>query len=196
VALLCILVNLSFALGRKLEWDAVNERVLNDDEANRLLSSPGRGPWQTCRRETNMTAASEKFLADIRNSDAEVRYSSWSHASEIDPEVIPELGKLIATGQPGVGKAAGEALKNIVHSVGKEPGGARRAAVVRQLIALTADGQPSWTRTTALRHLSVIGGDESVSAAARVLVNAELQEEAAFCAAAVASKNLDVAWPA
>ncbi len=45
VASLCILGNVSFQLQRKLEWDAVNERVVNDDEANRLLSRPGRGPW-------------------------------------------------------------------------------------------------------------------------------------------------------
>jgi len=45
VAGLCILGNLSYMLGRKLEWDPVNERVKNDDEANRLLSRPGRGQW-------------------------------------------------------------------------------------------------------------------------------------------------------
>jgi hypothetical protein len=32
-------------LQRKLEWDPVNERFINDGEANRLLSRPGRGPW-------------------------------------------------------------------------------------------------------------------------------------------------------
>ncbi len=45
VASLCILGNISYMLGRKLEWDPVNERVKNDDEANRMLSRPGRGPW-------------------------------------------------------------------------------------------------------------------------------------------------------
>ena len=45
VAHLCILGNLSYALGRKFEWDPVNERIKNDEEANRLLSRPGRGPW-------------------------------------------------------------------------------------------------------------------------------------------------------
>jgi predicted dehydrogenase len=45
VASLCILGNVSFQLQRKLEWDAVNERVNNDDEANRLLSRPGRSVW-------------------------------------------------------------------------------------------------------------------------------------------------------
>jgi predicted dehydrogenase len=41
----CILGNLSYAVGRKFEWDPVNERILNNDEGNRLLSRPGRGPW-------------------------------------------------------------------------------------------------------------------------------------------------------
>jgi HEAT repeat protein len=36
-------------------------------------------------------------------------------------------------------------------------------------------------RTVALRHLSLIGGDETVPVAAKLLRNAELQEEAAFC---------------
>ena len=45
VAHLCILGNLSFAMGRKFEWDPVNERILNDDEANRLISRPGRAGW-------------------------------------------------------------------------------------------------------------------------------------------------------
>ena len=42
---ICILGNLSFAVGRKFEWDPVDERILDDDEGNRLLSRPGRGPW-------------------------------------------------------------------------------------------------------------------------------------------------------
>ncbi|HQH72633.1 MAG TPA: gfo/Idh/MocA family oxidoreductase, partial [bacterium] len=45
VATLCVLGNLSYILGRKLEWDPVNAVVKNDDEANRLLSRPGRGEF-------------------------------------------------------------------------------------------------------------------------------------------------------
>ena len=45
VASLCILGNIAFQLQRKLEWDPVSETCKNDDEANRLLSRPGRGPW-------------------------------------------------------------------------------------------------------------------------------------------------------
>ena len=42
---LCILGNLAYRLGRPLEWDFENDRVVNDDEANRWLHEPGRGPW-------------------------------------------------------------------------------------------------------------------------------------------------------
>jgi hypothetical protein len=45
VASICILGNVGFQLQRRLEWDPVAERFTNDEEANRLLSRPGRGPW-------------------------------------------------------------------------------------------------------------------------------------------------------
>lgn len=45
VASMCILGNLAYRLGRPLEWDPVKEEFIGDAEANRLLSSPGRGPW-------------------------------------------------------------------------------------------------------------------------------------------------------
>jgi len=128
-----------------------------------------------------MSPESEKFLADIRSDDADVRFAAWSRAGGADPEVILPLGKLLVADQPGVRKAADESLKRIVHSVGKEPVSVRRAAVVKQLIVLTGEGQAGWTRTIALRHLSLIGGDETVPAAAKLLRNVELQEEAVFC---------------
>lgn len=44
-ATLCNLGNLSYMLGRKLEWDGVNERVVGDDVANRMLGKPQRYPY-------------------------------------------------------------------------------------------------------------------------------------------------------
>ena len=41
----CILANLSCQLGRSLTWDPAAGRVLNDDEATRLLRRPYRAPW-------------------------------------------------------------------------------------------------------------------------------------------------------
>ncbi len=41
----CILANLSMKLGRSLTWDAAQQRVVGDEEANRLLHRPYRAPW-------------------------------------------------------------------------------------------------------------------------------------------------------
>jgi predicted dehydrogenase len=41
----CIMANLSMKLGRTLAWDAAQQRVVGDEEANRLLRRSYRAPW-------------------------------------------------------------------------------------------------------------------------------------------------------
>lgn len=41
----CILGNMAMKLGRTLEWDSAKGRVVEDEEANRLLRRPYRSPW-------------------------------------------------------------------------------------------------------------------------------------------------------
>ncbi len=41
----CILANIALQVGRTLEWDAQQQQVAGDDEANRLLRRPYRQPW-------------------------------------------------------------------------------------------------------------------------------------------------------
>ena len=43
--LLSHLGNISFLLGRKLQWDPEKERFAGDDAANRMISKPYRAPW-------------------------------------------------------------------------------------------------------------------------------------------------------
>lgn len=43
---LCNLQHIAVRLQRKLRWDPVNERFLQDDEANALLDRPMRAPWK------------------------------------------------------------------------------------------------------------------------------------------------------
>src|SRR5260370_9137371 len=40
----CILANLSMKLGRSLKWDPINQPILGDDEANKLLRCPYCSP--------------------------------------------------------------------------------------------------------------------------------------------------------
>jgi predicted dehydrogenase len=41
-----LLARIALRLGRIVHWDAEHERIVNDDEANRLLSYDYRSPWQ------------------------------------------------------------------------------------------------------------------------------------------------------
>jgi hypothetical protein len=47
-----ILANLAMQTGRTLQWDPVAGRIVGDDEANRLLRRPYRGPWVHPEPET------------------------------------------------------------------------------------------------------------------------------------------------
>ncbi len=44
-ATLCILGNLAYMLGRKLTWDGVQQKIIGDEHANRLLGQPQRHPY-------------------------------------------------------------------------------------------------------------------------------------------------------
>jgi len=45
VAFLTVLGNLSFLLGRKLQWDQAKMEIVGDDLARRLMSRPQRHPY-------------------------------------------------------------------------------------------------------------------------------------------------------
>jgi predicted dehydrogenase len=44
-ATMCHLGNIATRLGRSIKWDAAKEQVVDDAEANRMLSRPQRDPW-------------------------------------------------------------------------------------------------------------------------------------------------------
>lgn len=45
VITLPIIANISYLLGRKLNWDPIREQFIGDEEANRFLAEPYRAPW-------------------------------------------------------------------------------------------------------------------------------------------------------
>lgn len=139
----------------------------------------------------------DKFLAGIRSDDEEVNYAAWSTADTVDPSVIPALSELLTAKKPNVRKAAEEALKNIVHAVGKtidprslganvgrpdDPGRMDpRQQVVMHLLSLLDGKRPKIEKTTAMRHLSLIATTDDVDKIAEFIHDPQLREEAAFC---------------
>jgi len=45
VAILTVLGNLSFLLGRKLHWDHSKREIVGDEQARRLMDRPQRYPY-------------------------------------------------------------------------------------------------------------------------------------------------------
>ncbi len=153
--------------------------------------------------------AEDQFLAGIQSDDEEANYAAWSMADQVDPSVIPALAKLLAAKQPNVRKAAEEALKKIVHSVGKtidpsslsanagrpdNPGQMdRRQQVVTHLLALLEGKRAEIEMVTALRHLSLIATSDDVEQIAALIHNAQLREEVVFCLERIPGKTSEEA---
>lgn len=125
----------------------------------------------------------EKFLADIRSDDKDVRFAAWRAAGDADPSVIASLAGLVdSKDNPGVAKASREAMITMVHSVGKDVNHPKRAAVVQELIQVSGSEQASLAaRVHAYRLLSNIAPEGSAADVAKGLTNADLREEAIYC---------------
>ena len=125
-------------------------------------------------------ADEKKFLADIQSDNADVRFAAWRGAGEMSAAVIPELGKAMASPDPGIAKAAMEALTTMTHSVGADPANPKRAGVAQGLIGLAAPSSAPPVRAHAFRMLSNIAGEPQVAAIAKYLGEAAVREEAIF----------------
>jgi predicted dehydrogenase len=45
-ATICHLGNIALRLGRRIQWDPASEKIVNDDEASKMLERPYRDPWK------------------------------------------------------------------------------------------------------------------------------------------------------
>lgn len=125
--------------------------------------------------------ANEKLISDIQSGDKEVRFAAWRAAGDADASAIGELGKLAVSSNPGVAKAAREAITTMVHAVGKDTADGRRGAVVKELMALGGGGNPLAARVLACRLLSDIAPESEAGAIAKWLLEADVREEAIYC---------------
>ncbi len=154
--------------------------------------------------------AEDKFLAGIRSDDENANYAAWSNVADVDPGVIPALCELLVSKKLNVRKAAEEALKNFVHSVGKtidprsfganigrpdDPGrmDRRQLVVMHFLVVLEESKRHGTERATALRHLSLIATTDDVDRVAAFIHDPHLREEAAFCLERIPGKAAEEA---
>jgi len=126
-------------------------------------------------------ADKEKFLADLQSENKDLRFAAWRDAGTAPPETIPQLVRLASEGNPGVAKAAREAITTMVHAAGKDPSDPRRASVVKHLIEALSAQVPSSAKAHLFRLLSLIAPEESSPEISKWLSDADLREEAVFC---------------
>ena len=153
--------------------------------------------------------AEDKFLAGLRSDDEDVNYAAWTTADQVEPSVIPAVSELLVSKKPNVRKAAEEALKNIVHAVGKaidpnslaantgrpdDPGRMdRRQQVVMHLKNILSGKRQEIEKVTALRHLSLIATADDVPQIAALIHDPRLREEVAFCLERIPGKTAEEA---
>ena len=183
--------------------------MMSSDKTSLLSHSAAAAAVLASATKSSAAEKEDKFLADIKSDDEDVRYAAWDIADQMDPEVIPALSELLAVDKPGVRKAADEALNNIVHSVGKEvnPAGLRanagrpdapgqldkRQQVVAKLLDLLTGQRHNTEKATALRRLSLIATTDDVLAVAKLVHDPKLREEAVFCLERIPGKTSEEA---
>jgi len=123
-------------------------------------------------------AGADDLLTKIKSSDAGVRSAAWAKAGPVGAPAVVPLGALIGGEDPGVARAATEAMRVIVHHAGRPGAAAERTAVEAELIKLLANDRPAKVRVEAAEMLSFIGGDAAVPALAGMLSEPPVRERA------------------
>jgi HEAT repeat protein len=125
----------------------------------------------------------EELLAKIKDKDDKVRSAAWLAAGEVGAPAVKPLAAVVCdpSSELEVGRATKHAMWKIVRSAGRPGADAEKNAVVAELLALLAEGQPTPLAREVLWMLSEIGGNESVLPLAKLLVSRELREDARCC---------------
>ena len=133
VAKLCIMANIAYRLGRRLEWDHANERFVNDEQptyanirarpvAIKRYTMMNQATYRRRVWELLFTACAvicfaapaaelDEFLARIADPSAEVRAEAWKAAGPLGAPAVMPLAKLAESSEPGISKAALAASK-------------------------------------------------------------------------------------
>ncbi|MBZ0257961.1 hypothetical protein K8I31_17990, partial [bacterium] len=93
---------------------------------------------------------------------------------------ISPLHDLLLAESPGIARAADEALKVLVHSVGEDADSPKRQEVVNALIGIL-NHRDYLTRISALRLLSLVANGDAVPSVTPFLKIPQLREEAIYC---------------
>lgn len=118
------------------------------------------------------------LLLAIQGQDREARAKAIEKATSVGTRAIVPLGGICSGPDRGAAKAAGEALRRIVHHAARPGAASERKAAAMQLLRMIRTQWPRQQRVEALYLLGLIGGSESVAAIAAQMKDPDVGEEA------------------
>jgi hypothetical protein len=119
-----------------------------------------------------------QLMQDIQSDDAATRAAARDNAGQVGAEAVLPLGRIAATDDLEIARAANRAIQNVVYHAGRPGADAEAAAVSAQLLMLLESAQPVQLRRDVLWMLWQIAGEEAVAPVAALLNNAALAEDA------------------
>ena len=125
-----------------------------------------------------MTMNPNELIAKIKSADESARAGAWLHAESVGAPAVKPLAGVLADKDIEGSRAAKRALWRIVRHAGRPGADGERNAVVLELVAVLGDHKTDVVQREVIWMLSEIGGDESVAPIARLLVDADLREDA------------------
>jgi HEAT repeat protein len=138
---------------------------------------------RTMNRPTSSTASAENqalfaLLLAIQGQDKEARVAAIEKAPLVGTRAIVPLGGICSGPDRGAAKAAGEALRRVVHHTARPGATAERKAATTQLLRMTRKEWPRQQRVEALYLLGLVGGSESIPAIMEQMKDPDVNEEA------------------
>lgn len=125
-----------------------------------------------------------ELLERLQSDDPNVRTDAWQAASDVGPQALTSLAKLMVEGELEVGRAAKRGMWKIVRTAGAPGNDAYQKEAEQALIGLVGNGQPDAVRREVFWMLSEIGGDDTVEAIRNIegiLENKALRDDARCC---------------
>ena len=152
VAILTVLGNLSFLLGRKLHWDHSKREIVGDDIRTATDGPASALPirdigsddhHQTTNKDGIMEPLTlELLIQNIQSNDDAVRAAARDHAGPFGAPAIAPLAAIAAKGELEIARAAVRAMQNVVYHAGRPGAGAEAAAVASELVKLISAEPP------------------------------------------------------
>jgi hypothetical protein len=118
------------------------------------------------------------LIKNIQSTDAKVRAAARDNAGPVGAASVAPLGKIAATTELEIARAAQRALQNVVYHAGRPDAEAEASAVAAELLKLLDDSPPAQFCRDILWMTWQIAGEEAVDPVAKFLAHEEFHEDA------------------